>query len=74
MTNNNNKCPLTHLRENMIRSIKDWSGTMWDAWQYGIIVGWDKPSLKQFKKQYKWTDIQIDELKELHRKFMALIK
>lgn len=72
--NNNNKCPLTKLKESMIRSSKDWSMTTFDAWQYGIIVGWDKPSIKYLKKHFGWSKEDVHLLIDLHNTFSNMMK
>lgn len=57
---------LQSLLESYTRSSKDMSECKFDAWVYGIIVGWDDSSYKELSVKHNWSEEQINYNKLLH--------
>lgn len=51
---------LEHLRERFTSTVKDMSISKFDAWTYGIIVGWNHGAYKELKKLHNWSDEEIE--------------
>ena len=67
----NNKDLVESLYNSIIFPPKDWSLTKHDAWMYGIIVGWDDNAIKELKQRFSWSDKEVQELKDLNKKFLS---
>jgi hypothetical protein len=61
--------PLQALRESYCRSSKDMSESKFDAWVYGVVVGWDDKSYVELKVLHNWSDEMIAYQKLLHSNF-----
>jgi len=61
------------LYDTIVFSSRDYSIDPEDAWIYGIIVGWDGPSLKELAKKFNWPTKTCKRLEKLHRNFKALV-
>jgi len=65
---------LEHLKNIIVCSARDWSLNNLDVWIYGIIVGWNKESLKELKNNMNWNEEAIERLEELHKRFNELLE
>ena len=61
--------PLQALRESFTRTSKDMCEAKFDAWTYGVIVGYDDDSYRELSKRFEWSAIQIDYNKLLHENY-----
>lgn len=61
--------PFDNLIYTMSTSARDWGGNKEDAWIWGIVVGWDGPSLNELQFKFGWTDAEIKRLTKLHSEF-----
>ncbi|MCB1178469.1 MAG: hypothetical protein KDK36_12865 [Leptospiraceae bacterium] len=61
-----------HLKGLITSDSKDYSSTDKNAWEYGIIVGWDELSLIELADKFNWSPEQVELLKQLHRNFEEL--
>jgi hypothetical protein len=59
--------PLQALVMSICGSPKDFAEHKFDAYLYGVIVGWDDEAYEAFKGQHGWTDEQIKYQKMLHQ-------
>lgn len=59
--------PLQALVMSICGSSKDFSKDKFDAYLYGVIVGWEDSSYEQLKVELGWTDSQIKYQKSLHQ-------
>ena len=59
--------PLQALAMSICNSPKDFSKNKFDAYLYGVIVGWEDSAYEQLKKEIGWTDSQIEYQKILHQ-------
>lgn len=67
--------PFNSLYKTIVFSPDDYSIGKDKVWLYGIIVGWDDESLKEFENRYWWWKKEDTyRLKEMHRQFVALAK
>ncbi len=57
------------LCESYTRTSKDMGLCKFDAWAYGIIVGWDDESYAELKPMHGWTDEEIEYNKLLHQNY-----
>lgn len=64
--------PLESIHGVIVFSSKDWSLSADDAWIYGVVVGWDEPSLVELQKKHRWQDGEVFRLKELHEKYKKM--
>jgi len=62
--------PLQAIHESYGRSSKDMSEQKFDAWMYGVVVGWDDKSYEQLQKQHGWTNDQVAYQKKLHQNYI----
>lgn len=46
---------------------KDYSLSPRDAWIYGIICGWDGPSMKSLASKFRWNDDTVERLRALRK-------
>lgn len=58
--------PLQSLLESYTRSSKDMAESKFDAWVYGIIVGWDDLSYTELAVKHNWSKEQVEYNKLLH--------
>lgn len=61
--------PLDALYDSYVYTSKDMGEDKFDAWNYGIIVGWDKSSYTELKIKYNWSDEDIADNRRLHLLF-----
>jgi len=61
--------PLQALRESYCRSPKDMGERKFDAWVYGIIVGWPDDAYAELSVQHKWSAEQVKYNKLLHQNY-----
>ena len=66
--------PLESLETTLAFSARDMGETTQDAWIYGIIIGWDLPSLRELQKKLKWSDANTQRLRRLHKEFKMIKK
>lgn len=59
--------PIQALVMSICRSSKDYGENKFDAYLYGVIVGWDKDAYNQLKKKHGWSDEQIEYQITLHQ-------
>lgn len=62
--------PLQELREILTRTSRDIAQDKMLSCIYGIIVGWDDKSYKEFKKTFGWTDQNIKWQKFWHAQYI----
>lgn len=62
--------PLQALVMSICRSPKDFAEHKFDAYIYGVIVGWDNDAYETLKGQHGWADSQIEYQKKLHQNFI----
>ena len=60
---------LQALRESYTLSSRNMSESKFDAWIYGIIVGWDDASYRELQPKHGWTDDQVLYNKLLHENY-----
>lgn len=66
--------PLQSIRDSFIVTSKDMAATKFDAWIYGIVVGWDDDSYKELAKKYGWSPDEITLNKTLSKNYNFLLK
>lgn len=59
--------PIQALVMSLCRTSKDMGEQKFDAYLYGVIVGWDDGAYIQLKEKHGWTDKQIEYQKMLHQ-------
>jgi len=64
--------PKDSLHQAIVFDVADWSVTSRMTWVYGIIVGWDRDSLDEFKQKFQWSEESCQWLIRLHEKFKNL--
>lgn len=64
--------PLQAITESYTRSPRDMSQWMFDAWIYGIVVGWDDASYEELSKKHNWSKENISYNKQLRQSYMEL--
>lgn len=69
-----NEHPLQSIADTIACDVRDWSDNKRSAWIFGIVHGWDRGSLKEFKIRFKWSDNDIARLKRLNRRYKKLMK
>lgn len=62
--------PLQALVESFCKNPKDMSEDKYDAWTYGIIVGWDDASFKDLSEKHGWDKRIFERNKELHQNYI----
>lgn len=62
--------PLQALAESFARTSKDMAQSKFDAWHYGVILGWDADALAELKVIHKWSDEEVEYQKQLHQNFI----
>jgi len=62
--------PLQALAESLSRTSKDMSSTKFDAWLYGIILGWDDEAYEELAQLYNWSKKNIEYNKSLHQNYI----
>lgn len=62
--------PLQALVMSLCCSPKDFAEHKFDAYLYGIIVGWDDDVYETLKGQHGWSDNVIIYQKRLHQNFI----
>lgn len=62
--------PLQALVMSLCGTSKDMAEQKFDAYLYGVIVGWDDGAYKQLKKKHGWTNEQIEYQKKLHQNYI----
>lgn len=60
--------PLQALHESFARSSKDMSENKFDAWLYGIILGWDD-AYEELAVKHNWSKEQVEYNKLLHKNY-----
>jgi hypothetical protein len=61
--------PLQALTESYTGTAKDMSENKFDAWNYGIIAGWDDASYSELSMKHNWSDKQVNLNKQLHENY-----
>ncbi len=61
--------PLQSMRESYCRSAKDMATEKFDAWMYGIIVGWDDDCYPDLAKAHNWSKETVEYNKLLHENY-----
>lgn len=61
--------PLQSMRESYCMSAKDMGEEKFDAWMYGIIVGWDDESYLELAKTHNWSKKTVEYNKLLHENY-----
>lgn len=59
------------LRNTIVFDSKDYSASRRDAWVYGIVVGWDGPSMRSLKTKFSWDDADVSRLRKLRAAWRA---
>lgn len=62
--------PLQALTMSICNSSKDFAEHKFDAYLYGIIVGWDDDAYEVLKGQHGWSDDVIKYQKLLHQNYI----
>lgn len=62
--------PLQVLVMSIAGSSKDFSETKFEAYMYGVIMGWDNDSYEELKSKHGWSDDVINYQKQLHQNFI----
>lgn len=60
--------PLQALYESFTRTSKDMGENKFDAWNYGVIIGWDD-AYKELAIKHNWSKEQVEYNKLLHENF-----
>ena len=60
--------PLQALCESFTRTSKDMGENKFDAWNYGIITGWND-AYDELAKKHNWSKEQVEYNKLLHENF-----
>lgn len=55
------------LHRTVVFDSKDYSISKRDAWLYGIVCGWDGPSMTSLAKKFGWSDEDVERLRSLRR-------
>lgn len=63
--------PMQSIHTSISGHVRDMGIDKRDAWIYGIAVGWDDESYKEFQKDFGWSDEVVARNKRLHEKFIA---
>jgi hypothetical protein len=63
---------IASIRSTIIFSPRDWAADVRDAWVYGIVVGWDDPSIKELSSKFGWEIKEIKKMKQLHNALKKL--
>lgn len=62
--------PMQSIYESYTRQSFDMAERKFDAWMYGVVVGWDDESYDELKKKHNWSDSQIEYQKQMHQNFI----
>ena len=62
--------PLQSLTMVICGSSKDFSQSAFDAYLYGVCVGWDDNAYAELKKKHSWSDETAERQKALHQNFI----
>lgn len=66
--------PIKSLQTTLTCSSKDWTTTKYDAWVYGILVGWDWVTLEKLARKFGWGKEESSRLRYLRDKFSTIEK
>jgi len=61
--------PLHNLYGHTAFPSRDFSVNEWDAWTFGVIVGWSDVELPDVRRRHKWNDARVALLKRLNADF-----
>jgi hypothetical protein len=64
--------PLQSLQTLVACHARDWSLDPRDAWLYGIVCGWDYPTLLELSARHGWNSKALMRLERLHARFVSL--
>lgn len=64
-----NKHTRESLHDVLVFSSRDWAADASLAWVYGVIVGWDEPSFREFEAKGFWTPLASTKLQKLNKDF-----
>ena len=64
--------PLESVRSCICFDSGDWGAEKRKAWIYGIVVGWNEDSYKEFQKTFRWSDKDCARNKRLHSKYKKM--
>lgn len=62
--------PLQALTISLCITSKDMAENKFDAYLYGVIVGWDDEAYETLKGQHGWSDETIAYQKRLHQNYI----
>jgi len=61
--------PLQALTKSYSTSSKDMGKSKFDAWIYGIVVGWDDDSYDELSVKHSWSKEDVEYNKLLHKNY-----
>lgn len=61
--------PMQSLVESYTLSSKDMGENKFDAWNYGIIAGWDDDAYSELSIKHNWSEKMVAYNKLLHQNF-----
>lgn len=53
------------LRDTIVFDAKDYAQTPKDAWVWGIVCGWDPPSMAALQVKFRWSDATVSRLRDM---------
>lgn len=62
------------MMDTMIADERDWAKDDTDAWNYGILWGWDDASYMELQEAHGWTDQEVFLNELLHQQIVELFE
>lgn len=60
----------TSLHNLLVFNVRDWGSYPDDAWLYGVVVGWDGPSMVELAKKHGWSKETVARLRKLRASYV----
>lgn len=58
------------LHNLLVFNARDWGASETDAWLWGVIVGWDGPSMKELATRHRWSEETVARLRSLRAAYI----